>query len=572
MKATLVPTLLAGATFAMFLGADCVAQDAARARSSSTPAAGLEPLAAAGWDYAKARHLAGRAGFGATPQEVAKLHAMGLQRAVEFFVDIAAQPQPEFALDMQPQPRPEGGRQKRMSKKALAKLPADERKQRLAELAKQKKVRRAAERQKFAQLREWWVRRMLKSPRPLEEKLTLFWHGHFATGYKTVKSTRAMYLQNQLLREHALGNFGKLLHGIARDAAMLRYLDNDKNVRQHPNENLAREIMELFSMGEGNYTEQDIKEAARALTGNSFDRRTGEFAFRRRVHDSGEKTIFGRTGSFDGAAFVDLILEQPATARFIARKIFVFFAHSDPSEQTTRQLADVLRRADYELSPLLRTLFSSKEFYGTATMGTQIKSPVQLLVGTIRGLGLKNASLRKVIADAATMDQELMQPPNVKGWDGGAAWINAGAMFARQNATAALLGGASQSGRKRSRGKQARGKKGQAARGKKNRGKKNRERQRRNRRRNGRSTGTDFVALLAGRQLETPAAVVSYLTKACLVVPLGADKRQALIDTLNGDDGPLPPSSEWASRRREVNARLLATLILMMSLPEYQLT
>ncbi len=553
MKVTPVSSRLASITLALLIGSNAFAQD----DTPSLPTRGLEPLAATDWDYAKARHLAARAGFGATPDEVAKLHAMGLRRAVEFLVNIAARPQPDFPLNVQPPPAKSksGRKKKRLNMKAIEKLPPEERKKLLAELKKQQKAGRSTERAQYGQLREWWVRRMIESPRPLEEKLTLFWHGHFATGYKTVKNTRMMYLQNQLLRQHALGNFGKLLHGIARDAAMLRYLDNDKNVRKHPNENLAREIMELFSMGEGNYTEQDIKEGARALTGNSFDRRTGKFEFRRRVHDDGKKTIFGRTGKFDGTGFVDLILEQPATASFIARKIFAFFAHPDPSEQTTRRLSTVLRDNGYELAPLLRTLFSSKEFYGTAAMGTQIKSPVQLLVGTIRGLGLPNTNLRGVITAAAGMDQELMQPPNVKGWDGGATWINAGAMFARQNATAALLGGAS-----KSRGRKPRG------------NKKRRNKKRTNRGRNKKPTGTDLVALLAGQQLETPAEVVDYLTTVYLVVPLSAEKRRALINALNGDEDPMPPSSEWNARRHQVNTRLLAALILMMSLPEYQLT
>ncbi|MDP6350592.1 MAG: DUF1800 family protein, partial [Chloroflexota bacterium] len=164
----------------------------------------------------------------------------------------------------------------------------------------------------------------------------------------------AMYTQNELFRKHAAGNFGQMLKGIVHDPAMLRYLDNDKNVKQHPNENLAREIMELFSLGEGNYTEQDIKGAARALTGYGFDRRSFEFVFRANAHDEDEKTIFGRTGNWDGDDLVDLILEQPATARFIARKLFVFFVHEDPSQQTVEQLAAVLRENDYELAPMLK--------------------------------------------------------------------------------------------------------------------------------------------------------------------------------------------------------------------------
>lgn len=501
---------------------------------------GLEPISEKTWDYAKARHLLARAGFGGTPEEVEKLHKMGLQKAVDSLVDFNKQPAPDIPLvaDFQ---QPAG--RKRLDPKTLAKLSPAERKKALKKQREQQVKQRKNERQQFTELRNSWIRRMVTSRRPLEEKLVLFWHGHFATGYRTVKNTRAMHRQNEMFRRQAAGNFGKLLHGIVHDPAMLRYLDNDKNVKAHPNENLAREILELFSMGEGNYTEQDIKEAARALTGYTFDRRSGEPVFRANVHDNGEKTIFGKTGNWDGDKLADLILQQPATAKFIARKLFIFFVHEEPSEQTVERLAGVLRKNDYELKPLLETIFLSEEFYSSRAMGTQIKSPVQLVIGSLRNLGLRQANYAGLAAATQSMGQELLQPPNVKGWDGGRTWINTNTLFTRHNFAAPLLarGGKSQ---RRPKGSGKRALPG---------------------------VRIDVIGLLQDKNLKTAAEVVDYLAKACFVVELNDAKRKQLAEFLNANQ-PLPPSSEWNSKRNQVDAKLRALLVLMMSLPEYQLT
>ncbi|HJN13441.1 MAG TPA: DUF1800 domain-containing protein [Pirellulaceae bacterium] len=502
---------------------------------------GLKPVSEDAWDYAKARHLLARAGFGGTPEEVEKLHAMGLRKAVDFLVDYQEQPAADIPLAIE---SPQPVKQVKLDRKALAKLSPKERQKLIQEQRKQTQQRRKNEQQQFAELRQWWMKRLVESPRPLEEKLVLFWHGHFATGYRTVKDTYAMYLQNELFRKHAAGSFGQLLRGIAHDPAMLRYLDNDKNVKARPNENLAREILELFSMGEGNYSEEDIKEAARALTGYTFDRRSVEFMFRRQVHDDGEKTIFGKTGNWDGDKLVDLILEEPATARFIARKLFVFFVHEDVDEQTIEQLAGVLRENDYELAPLLKTMFLSEEFNGPKAMGTQIKSPVQLVVGVLRSLGVKQANYTALAAATQSMGQELLQPPNVKGWDGGSAWINTNTVFARHNFAAPLVIQNQKRGKKPVR---SRGGGGQL------------------------TQRIDIVGLLEKSQSGTPADVVDYLAKALLVTQLSEEKREELVNFLN-DAEPLPPSTQWKSQRAQVNAKLRALLVLMMSMPEYQLT
>lgn len=502
---------------------------------------GLSPLADKNWDYAQARHLLARAGFGGTPEEIAKLQALGLRGAVDFLVDF--QQQPEVDLPFQPD---------RPSREQVAELlkASPEQKRKLTQQRRQQDLTQLRE------LREWWIKRMLQTERPLEEKLTLFWHGHFATEHRTVRNSTAMYLQNQQLREHAAGNFGVLLHAIVHDAAMLRYLDNNRNVKGKPNENLAREIMELFALGEGHYTEQDIKEGARALTGYSFEQPSGKFRFNRSAHDTGEKTIFGQPGDYDGDEFVDLILKQPAAAPFIARKLFVFFVHDNPDDATIDRLARAFRESNYELAPLLKTMFLSREFYSQRAMGTQIKSPVQLIVGTLRTLGLRDLEAPALTLATRTMGQDLFDPPNVKGWDGGAAWINTNTLFARDNFAAMLIarganlptpGLAPSGSNKKKRAGQGQGRllPGLDIAGK-----------------------LDIVSLLEAQELSSTAAVVDYLSKTFLAVPLSDAKRTELIEFL----GPLPPTDQWPGQRDEIRVKIGGLLVLLMSMPEYQLT
>jgi uncharacterized protein (DUF1800 family) len=370
-----------------------------------------------------------------------------------------------------------------------------------------------------------------------------------------------MYGQNQLFREHAAGNFGKLLHAIVHDTAMLRYLDNDRNVKGKPNENLAREIMELFSLGEGNYTENDIKEAARALTGYTSDRFSGKFRFNQFAHDTGDKTIFGKTGNWDGDKLVDLILEQPAASRFIARKLFEFFVHESPDDETVDELAGVLRDNHYDLAPLLKTMFLSQEFYGERAMGTQIKSPVQVVVGTLRTFGLRRVDSTGLAFATRAMGQDLFDPPNVKGWDGGPAWINTNTLFVRDNFAALLI---------------ARGANLPANFGPAGNAGKNRPPNKGDLKASGRQLAQslniagqlDLVSALEDQKAQTPAAVVDYLAKAFFVVPLSESKRRELIEFLGG----LPPAREWSDRRKEINVKLGGLLVLMLSMPEYQLT
>jgi uncharacterized protein (DUF1800 family) len=495
--------------------------------SGATPAAGLQPIASTDWSIGYARHLLFQAGFGGSAAEVAALHKLGPAEAVNRLVDFGRQP----ALDL---PTPSASQPPEAVKPPASATP-EERQQFTAKL-------RREDQQRLAELRAWWLRRMIESPRPLEEKLTLFWHGLFTSGYQTVRSSYAMYQQNELLRRHAAGNYGALLHAIVHDPAMLRYLDNSSNVRGRPNENLARELLELFSMGEGNYSETDIKEGARALTGHTFDRQTWQFKFARFSHDSGTKTVFGQSGDFDGDKLVDLILQQPATARYIVRKLFVFFVHDSPSEATINELAHIFREHGYELSPVLKTIFLSAEFYSPHSAGTHIKSPAELVVGTIRSLPIDGVDYQTLVAALRNMGQDLFEPPNVKGWDGGRTWLSTNWLLARQNFAVGLVTGGGWTGKLQAKLTPKRPGLGKSK--------------------------LDLVILASREKLTTADQLVAYLSQTLLPTALTADERAELLAAL----GDLPPADQWSAHPADVNAHLLRLVALILSMPLYQLS
>jgi uncharacterized protein (DUF1800 family) len=273
---------------------------------------------------------------------------------------------------------------------------------------------------------------MLDTPSPLTEKMTLFWHNHFATSQQKVRYGQLMYRQNLTLRKHALGNFGQLLKDIARDPAMVVYLDSAQNRRGQPNENFAREVMELFTLGEGQYSEQDIKEVARAFTGWSVDRDNGEFMFRRFAHDGGVKTVFGRTGRFDGNDVLDMLLERPQTAEFITTKLWKEFVSPTPDMEEVHRLARIFRNSRYDTSVLMRGLLTSDAFYAAENRATLVKSPVEFVVGTLKQFNIETTYLRPFVFAAAGLGQNVMSPPNVKGWPGGEAWINSTSLLGRK--------------------------------------------------------------------------------------------------------------------------------------------
>jgi uncharacterized protein (DUF1800 family) len=292
-----------------------------------------------------------------------------------------------------------------------------------------------------AQLQALWMHRLLYSPHPLLERMTLFWHDHFATSHAKVNTVRLMTRQNEVIRQHALGHFGDLLQAMTVDPAMLIWLDSDSNRKGAPNENYAREVFELFSLGDGNYTEQDIKEAARALTGWSV--RDGEPHFNADLYDEGEKTIFGRSGRWTAGDVVRMCLEHAACPRFIVHKLFRELVSDTavPSSALIEPLAEGFRVRNYDIRWLVRRMISSWVFYSDAALRQRIKSPVEFVVETVRGLDGRVSPLNAAKA-CAEMGQSVFFPPSVKGWDGGRDWINSSTLLFRQNAAFELTRGA----------------------------------------------------------------------------------------------------------------------------------
>ncbi|MFO0896268.1 MAG: DUF1800 domain-containing protein [Pirellulales bacterium] len=286
-----------------------------------------------------------------------------------------------------------------------------------------------------ADLKAWWAHRLLESANPLAEKLTLFWHGHFATSHVKVRSSEQMLAQNELFRRHAWGSFRELLHGVSRDVAMLVWLDSNSNRVRHANENFARELFELFALGVGHYSEQDIQQAARAFTG--WHVRKDQFWFNKLQHDTGEKTVFGQTKDLDGDDVVELSLEQPAAARFLAGKLLRFFVSPTPPDAAVDEVAAALRASDYQLQPVLRQVFTSAYFYSPEVRRSIIKSPADLLLGAHRALESR-AKLQETTQRMAELGQDLFAPPTVEGWTGGRLWINSATLLARANFAADL--------------------------------------------------------------------------------------------------------------------------------------
>lgn len=284
-------------------------------------------------------------------------------------------------------------------------------------------------------LQGWWLYRMAWTPHPLLERLTLFWHDHFATSLSKVADQFLMFQQNKLLREHALGRFKPLLSGIAHDPAMTLWLDGNSNIKGAPNENFAREIMELFSLGVGNYTEKDIQEAARAFTGWGS---AGEnFLFNAALHDEGEKTVLGTTGNLNGDEVVEILLKQPACARFLARKLFAEFVSEseEPPEALIEPLAKQLRDTDYDLHKCVETILRSRVFFSEHAYRKRIKSPIEYTLGLVRSIDAR-FPMENLAELMDGLGQTLFAPPNVAGWDGGKAWLNSATLVARHNLAA----------------------------------------------------------------------------------------------------------------------------------------
>ena len=279
-------------------------------------------------------------------------------------------------------------------------------------------------RDRMNELRGWWLQLMMASPVNLQEKMTLFWHGIFTSDLNSSILAQLAYKQNNSWREHSMGNLRTFLKSMYKDPTMLFYLNGVDNVAAEPNENFARELLELFTMGVGNYTETDIKEAARALTGWQVDFYHLTSLLNPNLHDNGSKTFFGQTGNFDGDDIIDIILEQPQTAVYICRRLYEFFVSREVDNDFVTNLANTFRSNNYEIKPVLREIFTSTLFYSEEVRSSLIKSPVDLTMSNIRMLSPDSVDLFAVLFFQAIIDQELMNPPNVAGWPGQRAWIS----------------------------------------------------------------------------------------------------------------------------------------------------
>lgn len=493
----------------------------------------LKKLKVSEFDEWKAQHLLNRAGFGGTQRQISILANMGLDKAVDYIVEYARvkDPSPVLAKDFDDDIM----RPPTQSERSTIREARQAGNEAMIETLRQERQRRQrADRKQISEMEEWWMKRLIETPRPLEEKLTLFWHGHFATGYRTIENSFHMYQQNAFFRTHALGNFKEdLVRGIVRDPAMIQYLNNHQNRKQAPNENLARELMELFTLGEGaGYTEDDIKEGARTLTGYTFD--DDSFTFRAQQHDEGVKTIFGRRGQFDGDDFVDLIFTRPSISTFVIWKLYRFFINDLPHGSTTEatayvsQLSSVFKRSKWNIKTVIKAMLLSEHFYDDKNVGSIIKSPIQLIIQAMRTINPPDRKklLRTLSVASNLMGQKLFAPPSVKGWDGGRAWISTSTMFMRQNTLLFLI-----------TGKRPDGYAWDAD-----------------------SASFDAISLLGGRT-GSPKQAVRYLLRTLLCNPnIQPERESALLDYLK-------------TQHNVIDNRTVSNLLtLITAMPEYQLT
>jgi uncharacterized protein (DUF1800 family) len=403
------------------------------------------------WDAATAAHLLSRTSFGGTPERAERLAARPLAEVVAAMIEEAKSA-----------PAP--------AKPGWVKEPWVNTERVYPETTPMERMenhRKAGERQTRERndLRCWWLDHMIRTPAPLREAITLFWHGHFTTEARRMFVAQPLYTQNAALRKHGLGRFRDLLEAVTLDAAMMMYLNMEDSDAKKPNENFARELLELFTVGIGHYGEKDIKEVARALTGWTLDVPAGTTkrplvkdaprafcrdglvaTFVKEKHDGGEKTILGKTGRFGAKEVLDIAAAHPATAKFVSGKMVAYFGVSDPKNALRDRMAAAFTKTDGDIAATLTVLLTAPEFYAAEGRGTLIKSPVHLLVGTCRLLNLAVTATPSLAQVTAAMGQELFNPPNVKGWPGGRDWISSGTLAVRYHLPEALFDGAEPAG------------------------------------------------------------------------------------------------------------------------------
>ncbi|MFK7736900.1 MAG: DUF1800 family protein [Pirellulaceae bacterium] len=371
--------------------------------------------AASGWNLAAVRHLLRRAAFGGTTELAEQLLELTPEKAVDRLLG----PDSADSVDST------SSRETRADGSQRVALLDFER------TADQLSVSSLAGGNSET-LSSTWVYRMLQTPFPLREKLTLFWHGHFATSADKVEDSRMMWKQNRLLRKHALGRFEDLVQNVAQDPAMLVYLDSETNRKSHPNENFARELMELFCLGEGNYTEKDVQELSRCFTGWEIKNR--KYRKNRYQQDRGTKEFLGAAGKFDGEEAIQVVIAQPTAAYFICRKLVKYFVFDEPvcPDTLLKPLAETFRESDGDIGRVVKQILCSNLFFSEHSVARKIRSPIDLCVGALRTMECTTNTL-ELAKGLREVGQGLFFPPNVKGWDGGRAWINSSTLIGRSN-------------------------------------------------------------------------------------------------------------------------------------------
>ncbi|MDE1171666.1 MAG: DUF1800 domain-containing protein [Verrucomicrobium sp.] len=498
----------------------------------------LDPFPPSAFTWEHAAHLLNRAGFGGTPEEVDSLRRMGLPDAVDFLVDYQKTPD-DYAAPAWSVPDPAEVEQIRLLRGM--------RKGSQERIDLQRKIYKTYS-QRMVQLHEWWLERMRTTGRPLQEKMTLFWHGLFATSHTKVRNPLLMWQQNEAFRQRAVGQWNDLLLAMAQSPAMLLWLDGNQSKKGAPNENFAREVMELFTLGEGHYTEQDIKESARAFTGWHTDAFTGKFYAIPAQFDKGRKTYLGQTGNFSGEEVIGILAREPRSSEYVWERLWRYFGSEEPNPGVSSALALQFQQSGLEFKPVLRTLFLSREFYAPGVVRAQVKGPVQWLVGSCRSLERTLPPTGPTYQMMKRLGQVVFAPPSVKGWDSGVSWISTNTLLDRYNFAAYLVHGrplGSGAGGKQNPVEKAAAKMGMAEGG--------------DHPQPVAFQGVDVRKLFSPDELANPDALLAALERRCIQAKLPDDRLASLKSFLSAQKSSNPETVRGAIR-------------LLMSTPDYQLT
>lgn len=440
-------------------------------------------------DRSRVAHLLRRAGFGATPAELASYTALGYAGALDRLLNYSQVDNSALTAQIAP----------------LQLDPSDP------------NARKQIEPAKYL-----WLNRMLYTQRPLEEKMTLFWHNHFATANSKVANALLMQQQIQLFRDTAMGNFETLLQNVTRDPAMLIWLDNAQNRKNAPNENYAREVMELFTVGIGNYTDDDVKQGARAFTGYTLDKNR-QFVFNPATHDAGPKTFLGQTSNFDANDILGVLVRHPATARRLTTQLFEYFAYPNPDSGTIDRLASTYTSSGFNIGAVVRDIFTGPEFLSAPNFHGQVKQPADYVVGALKELNVQNVG-PDITQHLRRMGQDILNPPDVSGWKGGADWINSSTLFERFNFAEQLSAGRTQ----------------------------------------GKPYFVDIPGQISAQNVAAPAALTDYYVGSLVDGDVTPEGRQALLDYLN-------QGTAYGPTTAAIDLKGRGLVHLVMSLPTYQL-